>query len=296
MKTSQTNWTDSTSRLWFGLNPSSTTGNPGAGADTRSAILSNLLAFTGGTGRFGSFTEQSAYQPSAGSVDHHCFLCVPTVNQTGTATGNQKGFYYAPIVTAVLGKLIGYENVVGDNYLNSTSGRTGVHAITTPTAFLHIGTSNGAASNAPLKFTSGTLLASTENGAMEYDGKKLYFTPLTTRSILAYTLFSQTQAITIGNTAGESSILGTGSGTTTIPADSLIVGTTIKILAYGIHSAVAVPNITINLKLNGVTIATTGAVASGNSTNNYTEIRAEFTCYTTGAGGTAWVQSAYTEA
>lgn len=47
---------------------------------------------------------------------------------------------------------------------------------TTPTASLHIKGGTAAANTAPLKFTSGVLLTTTEAGAIEYDGTHLYFT------------------------------------------------------------------------------------------------------------------------
>lgn len=55
---------------------------------------------------------------------------------------------------------------------------------TVPTAFIHVGASTGVASTAPLKFTSGTLLGAVENGALEYDGAKLYLTAAGVRSQL----------------------------------------------------------------------------------------------------------------
>ncbi|GHC57263.1 hypothetical protein [Ulvibacter litoralis] len=46
-----------------------------------------------------------------------------------------------------------------------------------PTATLHVRAGTASANSAPLKFTSGTKLATPEAGAMEYDGNRLYFTP-----------------------------------------------------------------------------------------------------------------------
>jgi hypothetical protein len=45
-----------------------------------------------------------------------------------------------------------------------------------PTASLHIRAGTSSASTAPLKFTAGTNLATTEAGAIEYDGTHLYYT------------------------------------------------------------------------------------------------------------------------
>lgn len=51
---------------------------------------------------------------------------------------------------------------------------------TQPTAQVHFGAGVSTASGAFLKFTSGALLSSPENGAVEYDGTNLYFTDNTT--------------------------------------------------------------------------------------------------------------------
>lgn len=48
--------------------------------------------------------------------------------------------------------------------------------VTAPTAVLHLKAGTATASNAPLKFTSGTSLTTAEAGAMEYNGTNLFFT------------------------------------------------------------------------------------------------------------------------
>lgn len=48
--------------------------------------------------------------------------------------------------------------------------------VTSPTAWLQIKAGVNTASGAPLKFTAGTNLSTTEAGAIEYDGTHLYFT------------------------------------------------------------------------------------------------------------------------
>ena len=57
----------------------------------------------------------------------------------------------------------------------TNDGKIGI-GLTSPTAFLNIKASTGTTGTAPLKFTSGSLLGTTEAGAVEYDGSHLYFT------------------------------------------------------------------------------------------------------------------------
>ncbi len=56
-----------------------------------------------------------------------------------------------------------------------SSGYVGIQQ-SSPTARLHLGAGSATASTAPLKFTSGTNLATPETGAVEYDGTNLFFT------------------------------------------------------------------------------------------------------------------------
>lgn len=69
--------------------------------------------------------------------------------------------------------------------LISAGGNVRIGSIVTPTGRLHIEGSTTDASTAPLKFGSGTNMATPEAGAMEFDGTQLYFSPSTTRNILA---------------------------------------------------------------------------------------------------------------
>jgi hypothetical protein len=56
-----------------------------------------------------------------------------------------------------------------------SAGRVGINQ-TLPTAFLHLPAGTASANSAPLKFTTGTLLTTTEGGTVEYNGSHLYFT------------------------------------------------------------------------------------------------------------------------
>ena len=73
-----------------------------------------------------------------------------------------------------------------DNGLEMTiraTGRIGM-GVDDPTAILHIKGGTASANSAPLKFNSGSLLSSVENGTIEFDGSHLYFTSSSNRKIL----------------------------------------------------------------------------------------------------------------
>jgi hypothetical protein len=99
--------------------------------------------------------------------------------------------------------------------------------------------------------------------------------------------FHQTASKTIANTTTETSLVGTGEGTLTLPANFLTVGRTIKIRARGHVSEVSGPNATLRIKVGSVTIITSvGALPSAGLTTAGWEIAFEFTCRSVGATGT----------
>jgi hypothetical protein len=67
----------------------------------------------------------------------------------------------------------------------------------TASAWLYLPASNGSGQTAPLKFTAGTNITSPETGAVEYNGTQLFFTPASTRNILAQV--SGSTALTTGS-------------------------------------------------------------------------------------------------
>jgi hypothetical protein len=140
-----------------------------------------------GSVTFAGFYCGSAFNPSSlntSTGDFVAFYSNGSAITTSGYTGNFRGFYHNIQASTLASKHIALETVTGDVYLNSAagtgavSGRAGFHNVTTPTAFLHIGSSGGGVGDAPLKLTAGTLTAIAETGAIEYDAVQLYFTPI----------------------------------------------------------------------------------------------------------------------
>lgn len=90
-----------------------------------------------------------------------------------------------------------------NNINNTNAAGVGIQ-VTNPTAYLHI--KDGTTAFAPLKFTSGSLLAAPENGAVEYDGVNLYFTVGTTRRIFPLGVTDTTVYTGDGSIAGVRAI------------------------------------------------------------------------------------------
>lgn len=103
------------------------------------------------------------------------------------------------------------------------------------------------------------------------------------------TLFSSTATQTVAATTVETTIIGAGSGTLTLPANYLSVGKTIRFSVRGLYStpAVSVGNILVKIKLGSVTLASATANALVAVASNLGFSGEGFiTCRTVGASGT----------
>lgn len=102
------------------------------------------------------------------------------------------------------------------------------------------------------------------------------------------TLFQQTASVTVGNTAAETTLVGSGVGSVTLPANFFIVGRTLRVRAAGVISTAAGPGtLNIRIKFGATTIVTTGDVTPVASLSSRRwELQNLITCRTTGATGT----------
>lgn len=109
------------------------------------------------------------------------------------------------------------------------------------------------------------------------------------------TLFTQTASVTVANTTTETTLIGSGVGSATLPAGYLQAGKTIKIKMMGYHSSTGSPLITMKVKLGSTVILTTGTHSSHNDTNKLVELTGLITCRSTGASGTVFGQGVFEE-
>jgi hypothetical protein len=101
--------------------------------------------------------------------------------------------------------------------------------------------------------------------------------------------FAQTATATVTGTNDESTLISSGTGSLTIPASAWVVGKTYKIVVRGVWSTDAnnPAGINIKLKLGSTVIAQSSNMFLGTGKSNVPyEVRAEFTCRSTGASGT----------
>jgi len=145
------------------------------GATTLDALnLVNSRAAALGNGTALNFNNANIYTPT-GRIE---------VVQDGASTTDSSMRFYT------------YTGGINERMRINYLGNVGI-GTTSPTAYLHLKAGTATASTAPLKFTSGTNLTTAEAGAMEYNGTQLFFSPSTTRNILAQV--SGATALTAGS-------------------------------------------------------------------------------------------------
>ena len=148
----------------------------------------------------------------------------------------------------------------GNTWLIPNGGNLGVglSVATTPTALLHLNAGTSSAGTAPLKFTAGTNLTTTEAGAMEFDGSHLYFTA--TNGGTRYQLDQQTANGL--NDPGASGLLARTSLNTTV--SRTLTGTTNRISITNGNGVSGNPTVDISSSYAGQSsITTLGTITSG---------------------------------
>ena len=148
------------------------------------------------------------------------------------------------------------------------------------------------------KLTMSQVASSATDGDLFHDSTQKQITAYTSgvTQCLVGTLFTQTADATVASTTTATSIIGTGIGTLTLPANFEIGGKTIEWTIGGKKSATVTPvNITIEVLLGATVIGTTGAVVSASGTNYGWEASGLITCRTTGGSGVIKCSGRYTE-
>lgn len=107
-------------------------------------------------------------------------------------------------------------------------------------------------------------------------------------------IFVSTTTVTVSNTAAETTLLGAGVGTLTIPANFMVVGKSMRLHMSGTVTNTGVPTLQIKAKLGATTIADSTAFATAviTGTMGWT-LDVDLTCRTAGASGTVFAQGQF---
>jgi hypothetical protein len=109
---------------------------------------------------------------------------------------------------------------------------------------------------------------------------------------LNYGLFSQTGNSTpITNTLLEKTLIDSGVGTLTVPANGFKVGDSFEIEMGGHLTSANNNNITLKLKANSILLATSGLLNLPQTTNQHWRLNVVFTIRSIGAAGVASIQT-----
>lgn len=103
--------------------------------------------------------------------------------------------------------------------------------------------------------------------------------------------FSQTETVTVTGTTSETTLIGNGTGSLTIPSEAWAVGKNYRVIIHGVYSTTSSSpaNINIRLKFGSTVIATSGTIfLSSNKSNVPFTLQSTITCRSTGSSGTIY--------
>ena len=112
-------------------------------------------------------------------------------------------------------------------------------------------------------------------------------------------IFTQTADATVANTTAEVTLVGSGVGTTTLPANFFVAGKTIRVNASGYFSTAGTGSQTLEMRvrlggISGTVVLDTSAhVASTAYTSRLWQVAGIITCRTTGGSGTVFSQGIF---
>lgn len=187
----------------------------------------------------------------------------------------------------------------GKYFIYSSGDAQSVHAglfnfgsTTVPTALVDIDGSTTARSS--LRIKSGTAPTSPNSGDVWHDSTRQCLMVYCGGMTLGLTKvgFVQTANANLNTSVTETTLIGTGIGTATLPANFLTIGKTIRVKMMGFYGTKASPvgALTVRLKYGSTTLLTLSPTLVVSLTNQPFFLDFDITCRTTGATGTVFAQ------
>jgi hypothetical protein len=217
-----------------------------------------------------------------------------TITNSNALTIESNNVVTLGVVTNSYGATINAQTGATNNYAaRFLGGNTGFET-STPTAIGHFGASSVTRPSLRIEAGIAPSSASQNNGDVWNDNtQKVLSTNIHGASTIVQNistiLFTQTANQNVSNTLVETTLLGTGVGSKTLPANFFSVGKTLRLIVRGFFSRTS-GNITIRFKIGATTIVATATVTSGAGSNNGFQIIVDCTCRTIGAVGTMIAQ------
>jgi len=300
------NGTISAAPVWFDLFNSTNTFTAQNTFNSNSPTI-----FGAGGGATSTQTQISVYQNEAayGNYSQITFYSATStraairnaISSAGGSGGNASGFLTLMVAAGASATLYPAlaafnTNLIGNTALNTSPIYVALttpvyNTYTSPTALVDI--SSSTTTMASLRLRAGTAPTSPNTGDMWNDStqKSLYHYNNGMNENISTVGFTQTASATVANTTTETSILSTGVGTKTLPANFLVAGKTVRIKVEGYVSNLLTPTIQIRVKLGSTVVLDTTAVTMTTITGNRRfNAESTITCRTTGASGTVFSQ------
>jgi hypothetical protein len=108
---------------------------------------------------------------------------------------------------------------------------------------------------------------------------------------LSGVVFTQTTDVTVANTVSETTVLGTGIGSLTLPAGALTAGKTLRGTLRGYVNATADPTLSVKVYLGAVAVYTGPTLSIYPDTDSAFTMMFDVTCRTVGSSGTVQSQA-----
>lgn len=267
------------------------------------AQIQNIRNSLGTNITAGTTVANTTTSPSAGNVQISPYLAWSGTAASAAPASQSVVFYsYSKGIagtTPVTGNLTFGSNINAagntDVMFLSDTGKLGL--VNIATAFLDAPASTTAA--ASFRIRAGTAPTSPNEGDMWADSTQkanMSFTAGVTQSRPGV-LFTQTADASVTTTTTETTILGTGVGTKTLPANFWTVGKTVRItVTYSDIDTDAVPGTwTVRGKFGSTTVVSHAGTPTAAQSNGAGDVIIEITCRSTGASGTlsGYVKSVY---
>lgn len=230
------------------------------------------------------FWMRNPSKTGSGAITNVCGLDVDDITAGGTLNAAIRS-----LVTSGTGKYFIYATGSAKSVI---AGEVRIGDTTVPTALVEIAGSSTARSS--LNVVAGTSPTTPVSGDIWHDStqKALIKSVAGVKQTTPGVLYTSTADGTIGNSTTETTVIGTGVGTKTLPANFFVAGKTIRVRVFGYYSTKAAPvgTFTLRCKLGSTAIETVTPTLTASMTSRQWSCEFLITCRTTGVSGTVYGQ------
>jgi len=259
----------------------------------------NIPTFAGSNTVLGIIRTSGGFGAISGSTDTVAtIVATPTFNQSSSAgSPSLMGMLYLnPTVTATGNSIpFGIYSDKLNNYFNPTAGNVDIGARNdlASSQFTVFSTTKGTVPHPTMTTAQMNAISSPATGLHVWNSDinaDMVYNGTVWKLPASINLFSQTAAGTAVTGTSAATLLGTGAGSLTIPANLLTVGTTIVIHGWGaLSTTTGSQTLTVNF-LNSTASTGSGFSVTGSLSGAFVEIQIDATIITTGSGGTMAVE------